>query len=467
MHEDTEKHEAGLVEGLDLGRPEADPPPKLVGGAPVFQADPALYRFHATPLLTREEEAVLSKDIQDRLKERDLAVLGSPFLRQQVRSWAELVRQREMSPKEVMPRGRRTRAELAAMGRRLARAARLFDREEALVRRLKAGLSKRQGGSRDERRRGLLAAAEARMTQAAAGLDLDRRKLDRLGRKVMALSDALTRTRSKARARALSAGVPMRAAEVHLLAARLKTLGELIEAAKTKMVEANLRLVVSIAKSRQGPGMELCDIIQEGALGLLLAAEKFDYRRGFKFSTYASWWVLQSINRAVSDKARLIRIPVHIQDRLAKVRRAALRLELKQGKAPELAVLSRGLGLDAEQIQEALNAAQEPVSLSTPFGAEDDGDVEDVIPDEQTPSLHETADAMMRRKEIERCLDRLDPREASILRSRFGFGAAAPATLTEVSRSFGLSRERIRQIELAAIVKLRHSARETSLLDYA
>jgi RNA polymerase primary sigma factor len=255
--------------------------------------------------------------------------------------------------------------------------------------------------------------------------------------------------------------------ELDLLGRRIDELDAAIAAGKERMLEANLRLVLSIAKNRRHHGMEIGDLVQEGALGLLNAATKFDYRRGFKFSTYASWWILQSINRAINDKASIIRLPAHLHERLGKVRAAVRRFEERNDRAPDPGEISAGVRLSPEQVHETLGAAPAMLSLSTDLGPDEGMSLESVLSDPLEPSVHDKTDAVMRRQEVEKCLARLKPTEAEVLRQRFGLTARLPATLDEVGRSIGVSRERVRQIELQAIVKLRTGPDHRMLADYA
>ena len=238
------------------------------------------------------------------------------------------------------------------------------------------------------------------------------------------------------------------------------------EAAQHHLVRANARLVMSMAKRYRGRGVPFLDLIQEGNLGLMRAAEKFDYRRGYKFSTYATWWVRQAITRAVADQGRTIRVPVHMNDRLRRLYNVAQELEQELGRQPTPEELAQAMDLPVHKIQQMLRIAQRPVSLERPVGEEQDSELGDFIPDEQAPDPVEGAAQEMLRRDIEQMLNALTPREARILRLRFGLVDGQSYTLKEVGRKFGLTRERIRQIEAEALRKLRNPVRASRLEAY-
>jgi len=258
--------------------------------------------------------------------------------------------------------------------------------------------------------------------------------------------------------------VPLLDAEKELELAKKMAEGD--EKAKQKLVESNLRLVVSIAKRYVGKGMFFLDLIQEGNLGLMKAVEKFDYRKGYKFSTYATWWIRQAITRAIADQARTIRIPVHMVETIHKVTRVQRRLLQELGREATPEEVAEAIGMSADKVREIMKISQDPVSLEMPIGEEEDSHLGDFIQDNDSPAPADVASYTLLREQLCEVLHTLTPREEQVLKLRFGLEDGRTRTLEEVGKVFNITRERIRQIEAKALRKLRHPSRSKRLKDY-
>ncbi|MFH1725627.1 MAG: sigma-70 family RNA polymerase sigma factor [Elusimicrobiota bacterium] len=473
------------------------------------------------PLLSREEEIRLTRNVCERRKELRLLVLESPIARREIRGWQTLISLREMTLEELMRRGRKSPREIATMRRKMTAVSRLIDNSEKRV----AGLSDKlkNGKLAAKQRQAIRRTIEAQNNKVAGGilnLQLNEEKIRRLTNKIKNIAGKVRACRlelagyeSRCRVgysrlrdysqkvakgkmsprefRARTGCAPssvdaalenMRRVNAHLdrltltipmsidlfleLDRRIVTLEEEILKDTLRLVKANLRLVVSIAKKRVNTHLELADLIQEGALGLMRTIEKYDYKRGFKFSTYATWWIRQSINRAIADHSRTIRIPVHMAELSSKLRRVTRGYMQKHGREPTVAEYARAMHISMDRVKTLLKIMQEPISLATPIGEDGDAHLQDFIEDKAGPSPSSSAGESLCRLAIEKVLASLADREARIVKLRFGIGTAHPHTLEEVGRIFKVTRERVRQIESKAIRKLRHPALSRPLRDY-
>jgi RNA polymerase primary sigma factor len=394
-------------------------------------------------LLSREEELSLARDIEACRRELRRIVLASPIAARQVRHWAELVAAGEMEVKELLPRGRVSAARLATARRRLiglaASAARLEKAKapEASLERLR-----REFGERLD------------------AFGLHEEKLRRLGNRIR---DQAARLREGRPTDPLSAS-PEALLSLDREVAGLE--GRLLEST-LKLLRANLRLVVSIARNYSVENMELADLVQEGALGLMRAIEKFKYSKGCKFSTYATWWVRQSIHRAIGDRERSVRIPAHIHEGIARLRQAEKAFVQEHGRQPDTQDLARLLRMSARKVKRIQLAMQESVSLESPVGEDGGESLEDFIEDKEAPAPQAHFEGQMRRAEVRRWLSTLDERESRVLELRFGIGSDSPKTLDQIGQEFNVTRERARQIQLQALRKLRTSSRFELMRDYA
>lgn len=473
-------------------------------------------------LLDKDEEVRLAKNIYENQRKLYYIMLGSPITFKEIRNWETLLNQNEITTKELMPRGRKSKAQLERMRYKIKHTVRMINKCEKNISRYEKELHKKNLSIKKQNQlMNDIEKERVNILDKIVKLNLHQNKIKRLINKIKSLAQKvidyenqmkryenrfrmsfaeLNKFYKSARRRDISPGtfkqltgytltgiessmvnmknilkklkeiertLPVSRSELIDTYQKIVTLERIIHEDKLKLIKSNLRLVVSIAKKYASQcRLELSDLIQEGSLGLIKAIEKFEYERGFKFSTYATWWIRQSINRAIADQSRTIRIPVHMKELMSKMAKIEKRYIYRHSREPTVVEYSQILKVSKNKVKHIIRMMQEPLSLATPIGEDGESTLQDFIEDETEYHPHRRIYSILRKREIEKVLSGLSEREAKIIILRYGLDGGYPRTLEEVGQIYGITRERVRQIEAKAIRKLRHPTRSRTLREY-